>query len=344
MFGQTWIFTLILFLFTSSFSTFSYSATSSDNWFRQSAISPDGKTILFSSHGDIYKVSSAGGNAVPLITNDAWDGHPIWSRDGAYVAFASDRNSNLDIYIVKAEGGESKRLTFHSADDIPTDFTSDGKNVLFSSGRMPPVNSSAFPTSRMPQLYTIDIKGGTPFLTVGTPSLEAKISPSGNSLIYMDNKGYENLFRKHDSSSFARDIWRYDFTSKKHTQLTTFAGGDSSPTWTSDGKSIFYLSEQGDGNFNVWKMNKKGQNKQQISSHKTHPVRSLSISDNDLLAYSYHGDIYTLDKNKKTQKRISALIEKSKDMVQALNDQFSHYNQDTSYSNQQDPTYPTENQ
>lgn len=49
-------------------------------------------------------------------------------------------------------------------------------------------------------------------------------------------------------------------------------------------------------------------------------------------------------KNKKTQKRISALIEKSKDMVQTLNDQFSHYNQDAAYSNQQDPTYPTENQ
>ena len=49
-------------------------------------------------------------------------------------------------------------------------------------------------------------------------------------------------------------------------------------------------------------------------------------------------------KNKKTQKRISALIEKSKDMVQALNDQFSNYNQDAAYSSQQDPTYPTENQ
>jgi len=302
MFGQAWIFTLIFYVFTVMFSTFSYSTTTNANWFRQSAISPDGKTILFSSHGDIYKVSSTGGNAYPLITSDAWDGHPVWSKNGKYIAFASDRNSNLDVYIVKADGGESKRLTFHSTDDIPTDFSLDGKNVLFTSARMPPVNSSAFPTSRMPQLYSISINGGTPFITVGTPSLEAKISPNGKSLLYMDNKGYENLFRKHDSSSFARDIWRYDFDSKKHSQLTTFSGGDSNPIWTSDGKSVYYLSEQGDDNFNVWKMNADGQNQQQISTHKTHPARSLSISKKNLLAYSYHGDIYTLAQSKKPKK------------------------------------------
>jgi Tol biopolymer transport system component len=308
MFGQTLIHTLIYFLLTTSFSTYAYSITSNANWFRQSAISPDGKTILFASHGDIYKVSSDGGDATPLITSDAWDGNPIWSKNGKYIAFASDRNSNLDVYIVKAEGGESKRLTFHSTDDTPTDFTLDGKNVLFTSARMPPVKSSAFPTSRMPQLYSVNIDGGTPFLTVGTPTLEAKISPNGKSLVYMDNKGYENLFRKHDSSSFARDIWRYDFSSKKHRQLTTFTGGDSSPAWTSDAKNIYYLSEQGDGNFNVWKMNSKGQKQQQISAHKTHPVRSLSISDNNLLAYSYHGNIYTLDTNKKSKKLAIKLI------------------------------------
>ncbi len=52
----------------------------------------------------------------------------------------------------------------------------------------------------------------------------------------------------------------------------------------------------------------------------------------------------TVGKNKKTQKRINALIEKSKDMVQTLNDQFSHYHQNDAYSSPQDPANPAENQ
>jgi len=49
-------------------------------------------------------------------------------------------------------------------------------------------------------------------------------------------------------------------------------------------------------------------------------------------------------KNKKTRARINALIEQTKDMVQALNDQFSHYRQDEPYSHAPDLTNHTLNQ
>jgi len=295
-------FKILLLLLSIIFTTQSFAKSNDDNWFRQTAISPDGKTILFTAKGDIYKVSSAGGDAIALISDSAWDGYPIWSHNGKYIAFASDRNSNLDVYVVKASGGNAKRLTFNSSNDIPTDFSKNNKQVMFSSARMAPATSSAFPSSRMPQLYAIDIKGGTPNLMLGTPALESKLSPNGKTLVYMDNKGYENRFRKHDLSSFARDIWSYDLKSKKHNQLTHFKGGDSSPVWSHKGKSIYYLSEQDSGTYNVWKMDKQGKQSKQLTDHDTHPVRNLSISDNGLLAYSYHGDIFTLTKDKTTKK------------------------------------------
>jgi len=49
-------------------------------------------------------------------------------------------------------------------------------------------------------------------------------------------------------------------------------------------------------------------------------------------------------KNKKTRARINALIEQTKDMVQALNDQFSHYRQDEPNSHAPDLTNHTLNQ
>jgi hypothetical protein len=39
-------------------------------WMRYPAISPDGKTIVFSYKGDLYKVASTGGEAYPLTLHE----------------------------------------------------------------------------------------------------------------------------------------------------------------------------------------------------------------------------------------------------------------------------------
>jgi tricorn protease len=47
-------------------------------WLRNAAISPDGRTIAFCYQGDIWRVSSAGGEAMPLTTNEGLDYAPLW--------------------------------------------------------------------------------------------------------------------------------------------------------------------------------------------------------------------------------------------------------------------------
>ena len=100
-----------LFLATSLLS--SAVAQENSDWFRHSAISPDGSSIVFSYKGDIYKVRSKGGRATALTIHSAWEGHPVWSRDGKQIAFASDRHGNLDVYVMPADGGKAVRLTRH---------------------------------------------------------------------------------------------------------------------------------------------------------------------------------------------------------------------------------------
>ncbi|HCT23454.1 MAG TPA: peptidase S41, partial [Chitinophagaceae bacterium] len=104
-------------------------------WMRYPAISPDGKEIVFSYKGDLYKVSSSGGQATPLTMHEAHDYMPVWSHDGKQIAFASDRFGNFDVFVMDANGGEPKRLTYHSAPDYPFDFTKDNQQVLFGSAR-----------------------------------------------------------------------------------------------------------------------------------------------------------------------------------------------------------------
>ena len=80
-------------------------------WMRHSVISPDGTTIAFTYKGDIYTVPVAGGRAMQITTNPAYDTAPVWSPDSKRIAFASDRMGSLDVYIVAKDGGEPRRLT-----------------------------------------------------------------------------------------------------------------------------------------------------------------------------------------------------------------------------------------
>ena len=105
-------------------------------WIRYPAISPDGTRIAFSTKGDLWVVSVDGGEARPLTSHTGYEKMPVWSPDGQWIAFASDRHGNFDVFVVASAGGRARRLTFHSAADLPSDFTRDGKNVLFSSTRL----------------------------------------------------------------------------------------------------------------------------------------------------------------------------------------------------------------
>src|ERR1700726_4395979 len=60
-------------------------------WLRYPALSPDGKTIAFSFQGHLFLVPAEGGLAHPLTAGPAHDTAPVWSRDGKFIAFASDR-------------------------------------------------------------------------------------------------------------------------------------------------------------------------------------------------------------------------------------------------------------
>lgn len=274
----------------------------SQNWFRNAAISPDGKTVVFAHGGDLYSVPASGGRAIPLTVSPAYESSPVWSPDGQFIAFASDRHGNDDVFIMPANGGTATRLTFHSASDTPTDFTHDGSAIIFSSSRTDDVKSSLFPSGVLSELYKVSVDGGTPEMILTTPALNARYNSNGSRLVYEDRKGYEDEFRKHHTASVARDIWLLDTKTGKHTKLTDFEGEDRDPHFDRGGDSIVFLSER-NGDQNIFRMPARaGAQAEQLTTFEHHPVRDLSLADNGDAAFSWHGDVFVMRRGRPAEK------------------------------------------
>lgn len=262
-------------------------------WLRYPAISPDGGTIVFTYRGDLYRVPSGGGTAVPLTTHEAMDFMPVWSSDGRQIAFASDRYGNFDVFVIPAEGGSARRITYHSAPEYPYTFGAGDSTIIFGAARMDAASNRLYPTASQPELYEVSAKGGRPQQLLTSPAEDVKLGADGSTLFYHDRKGGENAWRKHHTSAIARDIWAYDTKAGTHRKLTTFAGEDRTPVPTADGRAIYYLSEAS-GTFNIHRMNVDGSGPEQVTSFTGAPVRFLSSSRDGRLAFGQDGAIYTL--------------------------------------------------
>jgi hypothetical protein len=117
--------------------------------------SSDGRWILFESYRDtspcqmatpvpnpppcpdleIYRVPSEGGVPQRLTDSPGGDSQPVWSPDGAWIAFASWRDGDKEIYLMPANGGPVRNFTANAGDDWSPAWSPDGKALVFLSER-----------------------------------------------------------------------------------------------------------------------------------------------------------------------------------------------------------------
>ena len=266
------------------------SGTSEATWYRYPALSPDGGWIAFSALGDLWVVAAEGGTARALTRGEQLETRPVWSPDGAWIAYASDRHGNFDVFLIPGAGGAERRLTTHSAGDYPWTFSPDGARLWFSSGRTGLPASRVFPAGYLGDTYSVGLEGGRARLENLQAAEELSLSATGG-LLYERVTSMEDDFRKHHTSSAARDIWlrRPD---GRQLKVTDFPGDDREPVWRSDGMGFWQLSEQ-DGCLNVWSRDLAG-GATQLSHFKDQPVRGLCASRDGLLCFSQAGALWTL--------------------------------------------------
>jgi len=194
--------------------------------------SPDGAKIAFESTRDaadptavsvaanyeLYTMNANGSNVVRITNNSVGDIAPLWSPDGAHIAFASDRDHQgqvaaRDLYIMNVDGTNVKRITNQDGQIADASWDQKSRRLTY----------SVIPAALNPGIYIVDVSTlATKRLTFTAGFTDAwpSFSPDGTKIAYA-----------HYGASSA-DIWVMNDDGSGATQITTNVANDSWPKWS----------------------------------------------------------------------------------------------------------------
>ena len=242
-------------------------------------LSPDGEYVVYSvgepnfeedaAHYDLWRVRWDGSDKRPLTrTADADEYQAVYSPDGKWIAFLSDRgdeDAETQIWIMPADGGEAEALTEFPGGVSDFDWSPDSARLAVIAddperpeGKDEPKKPEpividrhyfkedyvGWLTDKRQHLYLFEVAGkkSTQLTSGGHDEYLPAWSPDGTRIAYVTKRGPD------PDRHLNWDV--YVVEARKggsEKQVTRFAGADndpsleSRPAWSPDGKRIAYL-------------------------------------------------------------------------------------------------------
>jgi tricorn protease len=283
-------FALVAFIFLTAFCAGASPQTTSQTYFTDPSVSPDGSEIAFSSGGDIWTVASAGGEAHLLVSHPATESKPLYSPDGKRLAFVSTRTGNGDIYVLTIDTGDLKRITFDDSLELLDAWSTDGRWLYFSSATMDVGG---------PDLFRVSSDGGTPMQVsaeVYTSEYHAAPTHDGSAVAFTGHGlGGNQWWRKGHSHIDESEIWLMHFGAKpSYEQISEGGAKEMWPMWSKDDRTIYYVSDRS-GAQNIWAKDLNGKS-HQVTQFKDGRVLWPTIGvDGKSIVFERNFQIWKLD-------------------------------------------------
>jgi tricorn protease len=188
-------------------------------------ISPDGKRALFGARGDVFTVPAKHGNTRNLTnTSGIHERNSKWSPDGKWIAYISDQSGEDEIYITSQDGSGAPRQITKGGDTYKYQiyWSPDSRRILWG--------------DKLLRLNYVDI--GTKKIVEVAKARRWEIrsyawSPDSNWITY----------QKPEAESMTK-VYLYDCTTKKTYAVTEGWYSAYSPSFSSDGKYLFFVSDR----------------------------------------------------------------------------------------------------
>lgn len=190
---------------------------------RSFGVSPNGERIVFGARGEIFTVPYKTGITRNLTqTQDVHEREATWSPDGKYVAYLSDKTGEFEVYMQKQDGTEPPVMLTKNADTykFTIKWSPDSRKILFND-----------------QLFRLQI------LDVATK--EVTLVDQGKYGVTFDFNWSPDskwvVFGRNVKNDMEQ-LFLYNLASKSITPVTDTWYSSNSPTFSKDGKYLFFAS------------------------------------------------------------------------------------------------------
>jgi Tol biopolymer transport system component len=218
----------------------------------QPSWSPGGHRIAYwglpegGSQRDIWTIPASGGAPMAVTRDEAVDWNPVWSPDGAWLYFSSDRGGSMNLWRIAidevsgAVRSPPERVTTPATYAHDLAFSRDGSRLAYVSTLVEqellriPIDPGTGKIDGAPEAVVRDLRGAS----------FPQVSPDGRWLAYSRSLNQEDIV-----------LSRLDGSEQR--ALTDDAARDRFPRWSPDGERVAFYSDR-DGGYEVWSVHRDG--------------------------------------------------------------------------------------